>query len=217
MSQQILAPFGPPLERVQRAIAAFRAGAGVLVSDDEGRENEVDLIFAAESLTVPQMALLIRECSGIVCLCLPPEKVAALDLPLMTQKNTSRYGTAFTVSIEAAEGVTTGVSAADRLTTVRAAIREGARPNDLCRPGHVFPLCARPGGVLERPGHTEATVDLARLADLAPYGVLCELTKPDGTMMRLAEAIPFARRHGFPVITVNDLAHCRRANGEAAP
>jgi len=129
----------------------------------------------------------------------------------MVEENTSRYGTAFTVSIEAAEGVTTGVSAADRLATVRAAIAPGARPEDLRRPGHVFPLRARPGGVLERTGHTEATVDLARLAGYAPFGVLCELTNPDGTMARLPQVAAFADRAGYPVVAVADLvAHRRR-------
>jgi 3,4-dihydroxy 2-butanone 4-phosphate synthase len=128
----------------------------------------------------------------------------------MVGHNSSRFQTAFTVSIEAAQGVTTGVSAADRLTTVAAATADQARPADLARPGHVFPLVARPGGVLERPGHTEATVDLARLAGLKPYGVLCELTNPDGSMARLPQIIDFARGHGLPVLTVEDVAAWRR-------
>ena len=183
------------------------------MTDDGDRENEGDLIFAAESLTVPQMAMLIRECSGIVCLCLTPEKIDSLELPLMTRNNTSRYSTAFTVSIEAAEGVTTGVSAADRVRTVHAASAQGAKPSDLRQPGHVFPLRARPGGVLERRGHTEATVDIMRLAGLAPAGVLCELTNPDGTMARLPEILEFSRRCGFPVVTVDDIARRRSALG----
>jgi 3,4-dihydroxy 2-butanone 4-phosphate synthase len=201
------------MERVEHALDALQRGRGVLVVDDEDREHEGDLIFAAETLTVAQMAMLIRHCSGIVCLCLTPEKVAALDLPPMVEKNSSRYGTAFTVSIEAACGVTTGVSAADRLATVKAAVAEGARPEDLSRPGHVFPLRARPGGVLERPGHTEATVDLSRLAGLSPAGVLCELTNPDGTMARLPGVMEFAARHGLPVVAIEDLVAFRRANG----
>jgi 3,4-dihydroxy 2-butanone 4-phosphate synthase len=179
------------------------------VADDEDRENETDLIFPAHSLTCQQMALLIRECSGIVCLCLTPEKVSQLDLPPMVKDNSSPYGTAFTVSIEAACGVTTGVSAQDRVTTVLAAIADKAVPKDLNRPGHVFPLRARPGGVLERAGHTEATVDLMALAELPPFGVLCEVTRADGTMTRLPEAIEFGRRHGFPVLTVQDLIQYR--------
>lgn len=207
-------PFAPtlpatPSERVRAALASLRRGEGVLVVDDEDRENEGDLIYAASSLTEAQMALLIRECSGIVCLCLPVEKIRELDLPPMVAKNTSPYQTAFTVSIEASEGVTTGVSAADRVRTIKAAVAEGARPEDLRRPGHVFPLCARPGGVLERRGHTEATVDLMRLAGLPPYGVLCELTNPDGTMARLPEILRFGAEHGLPVVTVEDLAAWR--------
>ncbi|KAF5041314.1 3,4-dihydroxy-2-butanone 4-phosphate synthase [anaerobic digester metagenome] len=149
--------------------------------------------------------MLIRECSGIVCLCLPDEKVRALDLPPMVGTNSSRYQTAFTVSIEAAEGVTTGVSAADRVRTVQAAIADDARPGDLNRPGHIFPLRARPGGVLEREGHTEATVDLMRLAGLKPYGVLCELTNEDGTMARMPQIREFGQRHDLPVVTIDDL------------
>jgi len=209
MNQSLLSCFGDPATRVEGALTALRQGLGVLVVDDEERENEGDLIFAAESLSEAQMAMLIRECSGIVCLCLPPEKVAALRLPMMTDANSSRFGTAFTVSVEAAEGVGTGVSAADRVRTVRAASAPDARPEDLRRPGHVFPLRARPGGVLERRGHTEATVDLMRLAGLVPCGVLCELTNPDGTMARLPEVVAFAGRHGFPVLAVDDLVRYR--------
>jgi 3,4-dihydroxy 2-butanone 4-phosphate synthase len=198
-----------PFQRVERALDALRAGQGVLVTDDEQRENEGDLIFAAQSLTREQVAMLIRECSGIICLCLTDEAVRRLELPMMVADNSSRYQTAFTVSIEAAEGVTTGVSAADRLTTIRAAIADDADPSCLCRPGHVFPLRARPGGVLERGGHTEATVDLMRLAGLKPYGVLCELTNPDGSMARLPEITSFSRRHGFPLVTVDDLVQYR--------
>lgn len=201
---------------VEAALAALRAGRGVLVTDDADRENEADLVFAAQSLTVPQMALLIRECSGIVCLCLPPDKVAALGLPMMVERNTSRHGTAFTVSVEAAEGVTTGVSAADRVATVRAATDPTAKPGDLARPGHVFPLCARAGGVLERPGHTEATVDLMRLAGLDPYGVLCELTNADGTMARGPQVRSFAEQHGLPVLAVSQLVAYRQRLAKAA-
>ncbi|MDR1727920.1 MAG: 3,4-dihydroxy-2-butanone-4-phosphate synthase [Acidobacteriota bacterium] len=209
--QGLLAGFGDAEERVERALEALRAGKGVLVADDEGRENEGDIIFPAENLTDSQAAMLIRECSGIVCLCMTPEKADALKLPLMVERNDSKYGTAFTVSIEAAEGVTTGVSAHDRALTIRTAARDGARPEDLHRPGHVFPLRAREGGVLERGGHTEATVDLMRLAGFKPCGVLCELTNPDGTMARLPEIIEFGRRHGMPVLTVEDIVKYRLA------
>jgi 3,4-dihydroxy 2-butanone 4-phosphate synthase len=195
---------------VEDALDALRLGNGVLVVDDAERENEGDLIFAAESLTEAQMAILIRECSGIVCLCLPEAKVHSLSLPMMVQDNSSCFGTAFTVSIEAATGVTTGVSARDRLKTVHAAIADDARPEDLCRPGHIFPLKARNGGVLERPGHTEATVDLMRLAGLRPYGVLAELTNPDGSMARLPEIVAFAGRHSMPVMGIADLVYYRK-------
>ena len=211
MSQSLLSQFGDSIQRVERALEALRAGRGVLVTDNEDRENEGDLIYAAETLTDAQMALLIRECSGIVCLCLPDEKVRELELPMMVEDNSSAYQTAFTVTIEAAEGVTTGVSAADRVTTIKAAIADDAKPADLCRPGHVFPLRARPGGVLEREGHTEATVDLMRLAGLKPCGVLCEVTNPDGTMARLPEIIDFAKRRYLPVLTVADLVNYRVA------
>ena len=144
MNQSLLSEFGDPIARVEAALAALRAGQGVLVADDEDRENEGDLIFAAESMTNEQMAMMIRECSGIVCLCLTDERVRQLELPMMVEANSSHYQTAFTVTIEAAQGVTTGVSAADRITTIQAAIADGARPSDLHRPGHVFPLRADP-------------------------------------------------------------------------
>ena len=196
--------------RVEAAIAAFRAGNGVLITDAENRENEGDLVYPAESITADQMALLIRECSGIVCLVLTHDKAVELDLPQMVRQNKSRYGTAFTVSIEAAQGVTTGVSARDRVTTVRAAIADLARPEHLNRPGHVFPIRARPGGVLERPGHTEATMDLLKLSGKKPYGVLCELTNADGSMARLPEVQAFAGERGFPWLTVADIVAWRQ-------
>ncbi|MGD9506725.1 MAG: 3,4-dihydroxy-2-butanone-4-phosphate synthase [Syntrophobacteraceae bacterium] len=211
MNQLLLNRFGSSSERMENALDALRSGQGILVTDDENRENEGDLIFAAETLTEEQMAMLIRECSGIVCLCLTDDRVRKLELPMMVESNSSRYQTAFTVSIEAAEGVTTGVSAADRVATIRAAIADDAKPEDLHRPGHIFPLRARPGGVLERGGHTEATVDMARLAGLKPYGVLCELTNPDGTMARLPQIADFAAKHAFPVLTVQDIVRYRKS------
>ncbi|HYG35279.1 MAG TPA: 3,4-dihydroxy-2-butanone-4-phosphate synthase [Clostridia bacterium] len=201
----------PAHERLHSALESLRRGGGVLVTDDEDRENEADVIFSTQFLTQQQMALLIRECSGIVCLCLPSEKVKALGLSAMVQNNTSRHHTAFTTSIEAAEGVTTGVSAADRLRTVKAATADNARPRDLRQPGHVFPLQARAGGVLERPGHTEATIDLMRLAGLQPYGVLCELMNPDGTMARGEQVRAFSRLHGMPIVAVADVIAYRKA------
>jgi 3,4-dihydroxy 2-butanone 4-phosphate synthase len=214
MNQSLLSEFGDPLARVEAALAALRAGRGVLVADDEDRENEGDLIFAAQTMTNEQMAMMIRECSGIVCLCLTDERVRQLALPMMVEANSSHYQTAFTVTIEAAQGVTTGVSAADRITTIRAAIADGAKPSDLHRPGHVFPLRARTGGVLTRRGHTEATVDLMQLAGLKPFGVLCELTKEDGSMARLPDLVAFGRLHQMPVLTIEDLVQYRQLLSE---
>ncbi|MBA0204821.1 3,4-dihydroxy-2-butanone-4-phosphate synthase [Pectobacterium aroidearum] len=211
MNQTLLSEFGNPTERVERALDALRHGRGVLVLDDEDRENEGDMIFSAENMTIEQMALTIRHGSGIVCLCLTEERRQQLELPMMVEKNSSHYQTAFTVTIEAAEGVTTGVSAADRLTTIRAAIADNAKPSDLNRPGHVFPLRAQPGGVLTRGGHTEATVDLMTLAGLKPSGVLCELTNDDGSMAHAPEVIAFAKQHDMPVLTIEDLVAYRVA------
>ncbi|MCG7588757.1 3,4-dihydroxy-2-butanone-4-phosphate synthase [Photobacterium sp. OFAV2-7] len=211
MNQSLLSPFGTPFERVEAGLDAIRNGRGVLVVDDEDRENEGDIIFSAETLTAEQMAIMIRECSGIVCLCLTEERVEQLELPMMVENNTSANQTGFTVTIEAAHGVTTGVSAADRVTTIKAAIADNAKPADLSRPGHVFPLKANPEGVLARRGHTEATVDLMRLSGMKPYGVLCELTNPDGTMARLPEVIKFGEKFNMPVLTIEDLAAYRLA------
>ncbi|ADW18080.1 3,4-dihydroxy-2-butanone 4-phosphate synthase [Desulfobulbus propionicus DSM 2032] len=212
----LLSRFGTSQQRVHKALTALNHGHGVLLVDDEDRENEGDLIFAAEHLTTAQMALLIRECSGIVCLCLTDERIRRLELPMMVNHNTSKNGTAFTVTIEAREGVTTGVSAQDRVTTIRTAIAPEARPTDLSHPGHVFPLRAQPGGVLTRRGHTEGTVDLMLLAGLQPAGVLCELTNPDGTMARLPEVVTFAERHGMPVLSIEDLVAYRQTHLAAA-
>jgi 3,4-dihydroxy 2-butanone 4-phosphate synthase len=214
MNQTIPTLFGSPEQRVERALLALRNGRGVLVTDDEDRENEGDIIFSAEHLGKEQMAMLIRECSGIVCLCLTAEKVRQLQLPMMARENKSRYGTAFTVSIEAAAGVTTGVSAADRVTTVKAAIAADAKPEDLHSPGHVFPLVARSGGVLERRGHTEATIDLMRLAGLNPCGVLCEVTLENGEMARLPDLIRFSEAHYMPLLTIEDIVHYRLTKEE---
>lgn len=200
-------------ERLQAAAEALRAGRPVLLTDDGDREDEADLIVAAENLSEPVMALLIRECSGIVCLVLPGEAVDRLALPPMVKLNGSRHGTAFTVSIEARHGVSTGVSAADRLTTVRAATAPGAQPADLVSPGHVFPLRAAEGGVLARRGHTEGALELCTLAGLQPAAVLCELMNPDGSMARGAQVRAFAERFALPLLSIEDLVHWRRAGG----
>ncbi len=209
MNQSILSAFGTPQERVEKAIEAFKQGNGVLVLDDEDRENEGDLIFPAQTIEPAQMAKLIRYGSGIVCLCLSDEICQQLDLPPMVQNNTSVNKTAFTVTIEAAEGVSTGVSAADRVTTIKAAVSDNAKPQDLHRPGHIFPLRAAEGGVLKRRGHTEASVDLAVLAGYKPAAVICEITNDDGTMARTPEIIKFAKEFGYPLMTIEDLVQYR--------
>ncbi|WP_211108067.1 3,4-dihydroxy-2-butanone-4-phosphate synthase [Azospirillum sp. OGB3] len=198
-----------------RAVDAIRQGGGVVVVDDEDRENEGDVIYAAETITAEQMALLIREGSGIVCLILTDADARRLDLPPMVGSNTARFGTAFTVSIEAREGVSTGVSAADRVTTIRTAIADGCRPEDLARPGHVFPIRAHAGGLAARRGHTEATIELTTLAGRRPAGVLCEVMNPDGTMARLPELVAFAERQGMPVVTIEDLVGAMRLRSAA--
>ncbi len=197
------------VDRVNEAIRAFQEGRAVVLQDDADRENEGDLIIAAEKLSEEIMALMIRECSGIVCLCMEDELARRLDLPQMVEHNESKNKTAFTVSIEAKEGVTTGVSAHDRVVTIRAAIRPGASAQDLARPGHVFPLRAHPEGLLGRRGHTEGSVELARMAGLRPVAVLCELMNPDGTMMRGHSLEAFAESRGLPFISVQDLAEAQ--------
>jgi 3,4-dihydroxy 2-butanone 4-phosphate synthase len=210
MSHQASYLSRPMPPRLRIALDAIRHGRAVILLDDDDRENEGDLIVAAERITVPTMALMIRECSGIVCLCLGDEQLQRLQLSPMVPRNESRYGTAFTVSIEAREGVSTGVSAADRVTTILAAIAPQARSQDVVSPGHVFPLRAAPGGVLERRGHTEGAVELAQLAGLRPAAVLCELMNPDGSMMRGAQLLAFSRLHGYPMLTIAELVDYRR-------
>ncbi|PQJ43433.1 3,4-dihydroxy-2-butanone-4-phosphate synthase [Vibrio campbellii] len=205
----LLAEFGDPITRVENALIALKEGRGVLLLDDEDRENEGDIIYSVEHLTNEQMALMIRECSGIVCLCLTDAQADKLELPPMVLNNNSANQTAFTVSIEAKQGVTTGVSAADRVTTIKTAANPNAKPDDLARPGHVFPLRARPGGVMTRRGHTEGTIDLMQMAGLQPAGVLCEVTNPDGTMAKAPEIVAFGRLHNMPVLTIEDMVAYR--------
>lgn len=196
-------------ERVENALICLKNGRGVMVVDDENRENEGDLIFPAESMTVADMALMVRTCTGIVCLCLKPEKADELELFPMVQENSSKYQTPFTVTIEAREGVTTGVSAADRIQTIKTAVADGAKPEHLARPGHVFPLRANPAGVLGRRGHTEGSIDLMVLAGLKPVAVLCELTNDDGSMAKLPEISAFARKHQTTVVSIEDIVQYR--------
>ncbi|QZE13795.1 3,4-dihydroxy-2-butanone-4-phosphate synthase [Halosquirtibacter laminarini] len=211
MSKKDITRFGNSYEeRVARAIKDLQSGKGVLLVDDEDRENEGDIIYAASQMSVADMALMIRTCSGIVCLCLKDDKCKALELPPMVQNNNSQNQTAFTISIEAKEGVTTGVSAADRLTTIQTAIKEGAKPEDLAHPGHVFPLRAKSGGVFERRGHTEGSIDIVQLAGLGESAVLCELTNEDGTMARLPEIIDFGIEHDMCVLTIEDIYQYRK-------
>lgn len=205
MNQKILSEFGKPIERVEKAIFALQSGEGIIILDDEKRENEGDLVFSSEKMTVEQMALTIRYGSGIVCLCITESKRKKLDLPMMVQNNTSTYRTGFTVTIEASKGISTGVSAQDRLTTIKTAISDNAKPSDLNRPGHVFPLRADTGGILARAGHTEAAIEIVSLAGLQPSGVICELTNKDGSMSRIPEIIKFSKSRNMTILTIQDL------------
>lgn len=206
----LLKQFGAtPVQRVNNACEALRAGKGIVLIDDEDRENEGDLIFAAAHLTIDDVVKMLRDCSGIICLCLTQEKAQQLALKPMVDTNTSQYQTAFTISIEANEGVTTGVSAHDRWQTIHTAIKTDALPSELRCPGHVFPLIARDGGVLDRRGHTEGSVDLLKLAHLAPYAVLCELMNQDGTMKKLPQLISYAEEHQLPLLSVDDIYQVR--------
>ncbi|HDS1737619.1 MULTISPECIES: 3,4-dihydroxy-2-butanone-4-phosphate synthase [Pseudomonas] len=195
---------------VAAAIAAFQAGRPVLLLDDNDREDEADIVAAAENISLQTMAMMIRDCSGIVCLCLDETTVDTLQLAPMVQNNQARHGTGFTVTIEAAEGITTGVSAHDRITTIAAALSSTAEQRNIVSPGHVFPLRARNGGVLTRRGHTEGTVDLARLAGLRAAGVLCELMNPDGSMARGEQVALYARENNMPMLTIEELAQYRQ-------
>ncbi|HJL17256.1 MAG TPA: 3,4-dihydroxy-2-butanone-4-phosphate synthase [Sandaracinaceae bacterium LLY-WYZ-13_1] len=197
------------IERVHRALEDIRAGRMVILVDDEDRENEGDLVMAAEKVTPEAINFMAMHGRGLICLALTEERVAQLELPMMVDANRSSRTTAFTVSIEAAEGVTTGISAADRAHTVRVAVRDDAKPADLVSPGHVFPLRARPGGVLQRTGHTEGSVDLASLAGLGPAGVICEIMNPDGTMARMPDLVRFADEHALRILSIADLIQFR--------
>lgn len=197
---------------VEEALTSFRAGRMIVVVDDEDRENEGDLTLAAEFVTPEAINFMARFGRGLICLTLTEERADYLRLGPMTSDNTSRFGTAFTESIEAREGVTTGISAADRAHTIRVAIASTSTANDLARPGHVFPLRARKGGVLVRAGQTEASVDLARMAGLVPAGVICEIMNEDGTMARVPDLTVFCRTHGLLMVTVADLIRYRLHN-----
>lgn len=194
---------------IDEAIEDLAKGKMVILVDDEDRENEGDLCMAAEKVTASAINFMAKHGRGLICLSLTPHRVDELQLSMMTDENTSQFGTAFTVSIEAKKGVTTGISASDRATTILTAIDPKTGPEDLARPGHVFPLRAKPGGVLQRAGQTEGSVDIARLAGLYPAGVICEIMSDDGTMARVPELMEFSRRHNLKIVTVKDLIHYR--------
>lgn len=195
--------------RVDGALKTLQEGKGVIVVDDYNRENEADIIFSAQNLTTEQMALLIRECTGIVCLCLTKQKVDELQLPMMVQHNNSKFQTPFTISIESKDNVTTGVSAQDRVTTIKSAISKNGI-SKIVSPGHVFPLRANDKGVLGRAGHTEASVDLMKLSKLDPYAVLCEITNSDGTMAKGDDIQQFGIKYSMPIISVEDIINYRK-------
>ncbi|MFC3284845.1 bifunctional 3,4-dihydroxy-2-butanone-4-phosphate synthase/GTP cyclohydrolase II [Litchfieldella rifensis] len=200
------------LARVEDLIEDIRQGKMVILMDDEDRENEGDIIMAAEKVQAEHINFMARHARGLICLPMTRERCERLKLPLMVRDNGSGFGTKFTLSIEAAEGVSTGISAADRARTVQAAVARDARPEDIVQPGHVFPLMAEPGGVLRRAGHTEAACDLAAMAGLAPSGVICEVMSDDGSMARRPELERFAAEHGLKVGTIADLIHYRIHN-----
>jgi 3,4-dihydroxy 2-butanone 4-phosphate synthase / GTP cyclohydrolase II len=199
-----------PFATIEEAIEEIRAGRFVVVVDDPDRENEGDLVIAAQFATPDAINFMATHARGLICLCLTGERCDELGLHPMTEHNETPLGTAFTVSIEAREGVTTGISAHDRSRTIQVAIHRDSKPSDLVQPGHVFPLRAKPGGVLERTGQTEAAVDLARLAGLTPAGVVCEVMNDDGTMARVSDLVPYCARHALKMITVADLVEYRR-------
>src|SRR2546421_1641155 len=207
---RVVAPAGP-FASVAEAIEDIRRGKMVIVVDDEDRENEGDLTMAAELVTPEDVAFIRKYASGVICVPMTAERLQELELPQMVSRNEARLGTAFTVSVDAREGVTTGISASDRARTIKVLADPATKAHDLVKPGHIFPLQARDGGVLVRAGQTEAAVDLCRLAGLSPVGVICELTNPDGSMSRMPELKRFAKRHGLRLITVKDLIAHRMA------
>jgi 3,4-dihydroxy 2-butanone 4-phosphate synthase/GTP cyclohydrolase II len=206
----VTTPRSTKLAAIEDAVAAIARGEIVVVVDDEDRENEGDLIMAAEFATPEKIAFFVKHTSGVICMPLTPERCDDLDLPLMVSHNTESHRTAFTVSVDFRHGTTTGISAADRARTIQALIEPGTSPNDLARPGHIFPLRYREGGVLNRAGHTEAAVDLARMAGLYPAGVLCEIVNDDGTMARVPDLETFCEKHDLLMISIADLIRYRR-------
>lgn len=205
MQEDVLFKFETYQERIQQAIKALQLHQGIILIDNKNRENEGDLVFSCENMTVQQMALTIRYGSGIVCLCITEKKRKKLNLPMMVKNNTSMYNTGFTVSIESAQGVSTGVSAKDRLKTIKTALPDTAKPSDFNKPGHVFPLCAHSGGLLSRPGHTEGSITLMTLAGFKPMSVICELTNKDGSMAKIKDIMKFSKINNMPILMIDDL------------
>ncbi|MBY3283383.1 3,4-dihydroxy-2-butanone-4-phosphate synthase [Rhizobium laguerreae] len=190
---------------IEDAISAMASGKMVVVVDDQNRENEGDIVVAADAVTPETIAFMMTHARGLVCIAMEGERLDALDIPLMVPNNTESHKTAFTVSVDYLKGTTTGISAADRAATISALVDDRTKPDEFARPGHIFPLRANPRGVLGRPGHTEAAVDLARLAGRTPAGVICEVANDDGTMSRLPELTLFAKRHNLLLVTIEDL------------
>ena len=205
-----------PLSSVEEGIEDFRQGKMVIIVDDEDRENEGDLAMAAEFVTPQSINFMATNGRGLICLPLAPELVDQLKLPMMTSRNGSRFGTNFTVSIEAREGITTGISAADRARTIQTAVADGAKPEDIVTPGHIFPLKAKSGGVLSRTGQTEGSVDLAKLAGLKPAAVICEIMNEDGTMARMSDLEKFAKKHDLKIVAVKDIIRYRLKRGQVS-
>lgn len=190
---------------VEEAIDAMRDGRMIIVVDDENRENEGDLLVAADRVTPEDVAFMMREGRGLICVALTGERLDTLGIPLMVRQNGDAHSTAFTVAVDYRSGTSTGISASDRAATVRALVDPAARADDFARPGHMFPLRARQGGVMERPGHTEAAIDLTRLAGLPPGGVICEIANDDGSMARLGDLRAFSAKHAMPIVTIESI------------
>ncbi|KQS88209.1 MULTISPECIES: 3,4-dihydroxy-2-butanone-4-phosphate synthase [unclassified Rhizobium] len=193
------------VSKIEDAIAALARGQMIVVVDDEDRENEGDIIVASEAVTSESIAFMMKYARGLICVAMEGQRLEALDIPLMVPQNTELHKTAFTVSVDYLPGTTTGISASDRAATVKALMDPAAQPAEFARPGHIFPLRAHPGGVRARPGHTEAAVELSRLAGMAPSGVICEVANDDGTMARLPDLLVFAEEHTMPLVTIQDL------------
>ncbi|QRM57926.1 3,4-dihydroxy-2-butanone-4-phosphate synthase [Sinorhizobium sp. BG8] len=200
------------ISKIEDAIAALARGEMIVVVDDEDRENEGDIIVASEAVTPETIAFMMKYARGLICVAMEGQRLDALDIPLMVPQNTELHKTAFTVSVDYLPGTTTGISASDRAATVKALMDPEARSSEFARPGHIFPLRAHPGGVCARPGHTEAAVDLARMAGMAGSGVICEVANDDGTMARLPDLLLFAEVHKMPLITIQDLIQFMEQN-----